>query len=96
MMVEVCEGWRITSDDRQWVVEHFSHVAKTGKRAGEDIWKPVYYYPTFEMAVAGLSERLQRDISGDVPQDIVKELQRIAVALESLRDAYHRHVQAVD
>lgn len=73
MIINVGEGWRITSDTSCWQVER-----KKGKnKDGSDRWSPVTYHVDFKGALVALAERKVRQIDSDVPEEIKKALDEI-------------------
>ena len=78
MVIEVCDGWRITSNVHCWQVERLKGVDKNG----EERWRPETYHVDFEGALGELANRRVRLIKSSVPGEI---LEAIAMIREDVR-----------
>ena len=95
MIVAFNDQYRIKSDSHSWMVQEYQGMRKNRQtKAPEPHWESVEWWPSFEKAVAGLSERCQREIEGDSVDAIVKELQALSVAVTRFREEWARDFRA--
>ena len=83
MIINVNEGYRISSDESQWIVQRKS----VNKKNGNINWKNLTYHSEFGRAVDSLLQRQIRMINGDDVYLISKKIDEIS---NELREACNR------
>ncbi|GMB00902.1 hypothetical protein [Pelosinus sp. IPA-1] len=77
------QDWRITSDDRNWILQQRKVVQKTDnvENIGKEVWVNDGYYPTLSSTARGLVEKAIK-----VPED----LQGVVAKIDDLNYAINQ------
>ena len=81
MNIPLNDGYRLSADKYQWIIQKKQGVETKGKRAGETIWKSLSYHPTATKAVNHHAETLFRESDAESIDEAINEAKRITAEL---------------
>ena len=85
MIISVTDDVRLATDDRNWVIQR-RHVAKSGKKAGEESWHAVGYYGRLDQVCEELLCRHLQLLS-DGAEDVAGLSREVRRAKDAIRAA---------
>ena len=75
MIIPINDKFRITSDRHQWMVQ------EKRTRQGNPKWESRQFYPTFQMALGWLGERLVRESKAETLAEALVDVRNVTTML---------------
>lgn len=76
MKIDLGDGFRLSADERQYIIEKVS-INKTGKNAGEERIVPIGYFVSIDKAVTFLAHRQIRTCEAQTIADLQKHAENV-------------------
>lgn len=78
-MIELNDNWRITADDRCYILEEFV----VGKRTGVGKWTPQFYYSSIPSTLVGFRKNVKRAVVASEDKMTLDEFIKISHKLDA-------------
>ncbi len=89
MIIPIDDEWRLSTDEYQWRVEKYAGIRKAEDGTEVPRWNAVMYFPTFKVAVEGLTQRLVRELPSVGVEEAIKDIdnliKRLGTALPEVK-----------
>ena len=82
MNIPLDEGYRLSSDSRQWMIQKLEKQKnkKTGKN--EDYWRPINFHPTPEKAIRHHAHMRIREQEAETLAEALEKIENVVCELQ--------------